>query len=179
MLGPIGTCSGYPPLLECLAAALRSAAGKNGPDQRRAVAALMPGHCTCPMCAVHEQAEARAIADVVERLDTGTNGTERLSSLCLPHLTVVTDRLGSPDALRDLLNQQALAMERTAEDMRRFTLKQSAARRQLQSKEEQTACQRGLGLAGRRNVTFAVGQAAEPFSASSGGSQNMEDRGRG
>ncbi|MFU0448692.1 hypothetical protein ACMZZG_24915, partial [Pseudocitrobacter faecalis] len=46
-------------------------------------------------------------------------------------------------------------------DMRRFTLKQSAARRHLQTKEEQAAAQRGLLLlVGRRNANFAVGQVA-------------------
>jgi hypothetical protein len=60
------------------------------------------------------------------------------------------------------LRQQAATLERTAEDMRRFALKQSAARRELQTNEDQTAPQRALTLvAGRRNVNFAAGHASD------------------
>jgi small GTP-binding protein len=158
---PFGTCSGYPPLLERLAESLQIAARPSCGDPRTAVAALLPDHGSCLMCAVRDKAEARAVADVSERLRTGNAVTrEQLSALCLPHLIAVTNLIDDPEILRALLQQQAVTLERTAEDMRRFTLKQSAARRELQTKEDQTAPQRALTLvAGRRNVNFAAGQA--------------------
>lgn len=160
LASPFGTCSGYPPLFERLAERLRGAAQQSCGDTRTAVAALLPDHGSCVMCAVRDKAEARAVADVAERLRTGDRvAREQLSALCLPHLAAVTNLIDDSDVLRALLQQQAVTLERTAEDMRRFTLKQSAARRQLQSKEDQTASQRALTLvAGRRNVNFAAGQ---------------------
>lgn len=159
LASPFGTCSGYPPLLERLASSLRCIAQTSTTDVVSVIAALLPHHETCPMCAVRDQAEARAIADVAERLRTGAAERTRLSALCLPHLVAIARALDDAEAMRPLLQQQALTLERTAEDMRRFTLKQSAARRQLQTKEEQTAAARALALvAGRRNVNFAAGQ---------------------
>jgi hypothetical protein len=159
---PFGTCSGYPPLLERLAESLQIAALPSCGDPRTAVAALLPDHGSCPMCAVRDKAEARAVAAVSERLRTGNVVMrEQLSTLCLPHLAAVTNLIDDPEVLRALVRQQAATLERTAEDMRRFTLKQSAARRELQTKEDQTAPQRALTLvAGRRNVNFAAGQAS-------------------
>lgn len=157
---PFGTCSGYPPLLERLAASFRSAATAGGPDPRSVINDSLPTHDKCLLCALREKAEALAVMDVADRLSSNTTAAiENVSALCLPHLAAIAEALHDPDILRALINIHALTLERTAEDMRRFTLKQSAARRQLQSKEEQTAAQRGLSLlAGRRNANFAAGQ---------------------
>jgi hypothetical protein len=132
-------------------------------DPQMAVAALLPDHGSCLMCAVRDEAEARAVADVSERLRTGDAvRRKQMSALCLPHLVAVTNLVDDREILRALLQQQAATLERTAEDMRRFALKQSAARRELQTKEDQTAPQRALTLvAGRRNVNFAAGHASD------------------
>jgi small GTP-binding protein len=160
LASPFGTCSGYPPLLERTAASLRSGALAGETEMRSAVEALLPSRGACPMCAMSDKAELRAVADVSDRLRSAdVTSTQTLSALCLPHLAAVANSIDNPDVLRALLNQQALTLERTAEDMRRFTLKQSATRRQLQTKEEQSASLRALALvAGRRNVNFAAGQ---------------------
>jgi GTP-binding protein EngB required for normal cell division len=162
LASPFGTCSGYPPLLERLASALRRAVHATDADMVNTLGDLLARHETCPMCNVRDQAEARAIADVAERVRLGAAERERLSALCLPHLRAVARAADHAESVRLLLQQQALALERTAEDMRRFTLKQSAARRHLQTKEEQTASARALTLvAGRRNVNFAAGHSVE------------------
>jgi small GTP-binding protein len=160
---PFGTCSGYPPLLERMAKLLQIAALPSCGDPQMAVAALLPDHGSCLMCAVRDEAEARAVADVSERLRTGDAvRRKQMSALCLPHLVAVTNLVDDREILRALLQQQAATLERTAEDMRRFALKQSAARRELQTKEDQTAPQRALTLvAGRRNVNFAAGHASD------------------
>ncbi len=161
---PIGTCSGYPPLLERLTASFRSAANAGGGDLRSVIAQSLPTHDKCFLCAVRDKTEALAVSDLADRLRRNTTAVlEKLSPLCLLHLSALAESLDNPDVLRVLLNQHALILERTAEDMRRFTLKQSAARRQLQTNEEQTAAQRGLALlTGRRNADFAAGQGAGP-----------------
>jgi hypothetical protein len=86
---------------------------------------------------------------------------DELSALCLPHLAALAEIVDDSEITRALANHHASTYERVAEDMRRFTLKQDAARRQLETEEENTAAQRGLLLvAGRRNANFAVGHAS-------------------
>lgn len=159
---PFGTCSGYPPLLERLAASLRNAAKDRGLDPRSVIADSLPNHDKCLLCAQRDKAETLTVSDLADRLRSDTAKTlEKLSALCLPHLSAIAEPLKDAEILRSLLDRHAVVLERTAEDMRRFTLKQSAARRHLQTKEEQAAAQRGLLLlVGRRNANFAVGQVA-------------------
>jgi len=163
---PFGTCSGYPPLLERLAASFRKAAREPVPDPRSVIPASLPTHDKCLLCAQRDKAETLGVSDLADRLRSNTTtALQKLSALCLPHLAAITESLNEPEILRSLLDLQAMVLERTAEDMRRFTLKQSAARRQLQTKEEQAAAQRGLMLlVGRRNANFAVGQVPTPAS---------------
>ncbi|WP_373852183.1 dynamin family protein [Bradyrhizobium sp.] len=159
---PFGTCSGYPPLLERVAALFRNAAKERVPDPRSVIVASLPAHDKCLLCAQRDKAETLAVSDVADRLrNNTTTALEKLSALCLPHLAMIADSLNDPKILHSLLDLHATVLERTAEDMRRFTLKQSAARRHLQTKEEQAAAQRGLLLlVGRRNANFSVGQIA-------------------
>lgn len=159
MASSFGICSGYSPLLERLATSLRAATRGEAAEMRVAIHALLPTHDNCPLCAARDEAESVAVRDVVDRLRGGGQGLEKLSALCLPHLAATADALDDPEIVRRLVEQQALALERTAEDMHRFMLKHSAMRRQLESREEETAATRGLALlAGRCNANFAVGQ---------------------
>ena len=162
LASPFGTCSGYPPLLERLAEALGAAAAHTERDPKSAIDALLPTEDKCILCAIRAEAEALALAQLSDSVrKDGAGDLSELSALCLPHLAALANVVGDPEIIRALASHHALTYERTAEDMRRFTLKQSAARRQLESKEEETAAQRGLMLlAGRRNVNFAVGHVA-------------------
>lgn len=159
---PLATCSGYPSLLERFATSLRTTESATHSELYARISALLPSYDTCPACAVRTKAEKNAISNLAERLNAGGAASlEKLSALCLPHLAAVAQALENPETIRALFEQHAQTFERTAEDMRRFTLKQSAARRRLLTQEEETAAQRGLSLvAGRRNVNFAVGQPA-------------------
>ena len=162
LASPFGTCSGYPPLLERLAEALRAAAAHTERDPKSAINALLPTEDKCTLCAIRAEAEALALVQLSNSVrKDGAEDLSELSALCLPHLAALANVVGDPAIIRALATHHALTYERTAEDMRRFALKHSAARRQLESKEEETAAQRGLMLlAGRRNVNFAVGRHA-------------------
>lgn len=157
-----GTCSGYPPLLERLAALFRNAAKDHVADPLSLITGSLPTHRKCLLCEQRDKAEMSAVSDLAERLASSTTATlEKLSALCLPHLAAIATSLNDTEIILSLLHRQAAVLERTAEDMRRFTLKQSAARRHLQTKEEQAAAQRGLLLlVGRRTANFAVAQGA-------------------
>lgn len=159
---PHGTSTGFPPLLERLAASLHAVGASCQPEPASAVKALLPTHDNCVVCAARDQAEALALRDLSNRLrrDVKT-ALDELSALCLPHLAALAEIVDDSEITRALANHHASTYERVAEDMRRFTLKQDAARRQLETEEENTAAQRGLLLvAGRRNANFAVGHAS-------------------
>ena len=160
---PHGTSSGYPWLLERLAASLRAVGASSESEPGSAVRALLSTHDDCVVCAVRDEAETVALRGLSNRLHKDVKAAlEALSALCLPHLAAFAEVVDDPEIARALAGQQASTYERVAEDMRRFTLKQDAARRQLETKEEEAAAERGLLLvAGRRNANFAVGQAVD------------------
>jgi small GTP-binding protein len=159
LASPYGTCTGYPPLLERLAVALRAAAASSQGDLQTSIEDLLPTHAKCVVCALRDEAEARALAELADRLRRDvTNTLEKLSALCLPHLAALAKAVDQIDIVRALAEHHAATFERVAEDMRRFTLKHSAARRQLETKEDETSAQRALLLlVGHHNVNFAVG----------------------
>lgn len=177
---PFGTCSGYPPLLERIAASFRSGARDRTADPLSLIAGSLPTHHTCRLCEQRDRAETLAVSDLVDRLQSSATTTfEKLSALCLPHLAIVAASLNDAKIIRPLLERQAAVLERTAEDMRRFTLKQSAAQRHLETKEEQAAAQRGLLLlVGQRNANFAVAQnkSSPPMFPHLAVSRNQRDR---
>ena len=153
---PFGTSSGYPSLLERTASLLRTAA-ESGSDFQPLIDALMPTGARCVVCELRDRAENLALDEAAARLreDLSTN-LEKLSALCLPHLAALARAAENSKIASALFRHHALTFERVAEDMRRLTLKQSATRRYLETKEEETAAYRGLMLlAGRRNVTFS------------------------
>lgn len=159
LTSPYGTCKGYPPLLERLADALRAATAHG--DLQSNIEDLLPTHDKCVLCALRDKAETQALTALVDRLRQNEAKTlAELSALCLPHMAALAKAVDQPSIVRALADHHASTFERIAEDMRRFTLKHSAARRHLESKEEESAAQRALLLvAGHRNVNFAAGTA--------------------
>lgn len=124
---PREVCIGFAPVLDASAVILRAMAD-------RAADAVLPAP-DCPVCGhVHTIAEA-AFAEVL--LDPE-------AAICLPHLDVLAGRLNGQPALTDLLRRQAAILERRADDMRRFALKQDAGLRDRISEEEQRAAAAGL-----------------------------------
>lgn len=161
LASPAGTCAGFPPLLERFAASLKEISAQSGPSS--AFEDILATHGTCAVCKLRDRTEAHAISELADRLGQNVAVTlEKLSALCLPHLAALSKVVGEPRIVRALADYYASTLERVAEDMRRYTLKHAAARRYLETKEEQAAAQRALLLvAGRCNVNFAVG--ALPF----------------
>ncbi len=155
---PYGTCAGYPPLLDRLAEELRAAARAQS-NTRSKIENLLPTHDDCVLCEVRDQAEAKAVAALADRLRRGRSDTlGELSAVCLPHMAALAAVIDDAAVIRSLAEHQASLLERVSEDMRRFTLKHDAVKRYLETKEEGAAAQRALLLVvGRRNVNFAVG----------------------
>jgi GTP-binding protein EngB required for normal cell division len=156
---PYGTCSGYPPLLERIAEMLHRLAGPDPGDVRIGIEDLLPTTDNCIMCVQRDKAEAQTLSYLADNLRNDLpSALKGLSALCLPHLAALEKTTNRPDIIRALIGHQASTFERVAEDMRRFTLKHSAARRHLESKEEETAARRALLLVtGSRNANFSTG----------------------
>ena len=154
---PQGTCSGYPALLNHLAASLAEAATSDvTPEAAQAkIGALLATAVSCPLCRVRTKSEAEAIAALTHRLTGGT--TQRLSSLsavCLIHLRLLAVGLSDPDIIKQLLEREAVLLHRIAEDMQRYSLKHDALRRHLASEEERDAALKALlSLVGHRSVS--------------------------
>lgn len=107
----------------------------------------------CPLCLSAAHAEMQAISSLVRDLSRG-NGVapERLSLICLPHLARALPALREEGVARSLLGQQSAALDRLAEDVRRYATKYDALRRYLASEEERDAAETALTvLAGLPN----------------------------
>lgn len=159
-----GTCAGYPPLLDRLAAELSAlASGILAGEIRTQAHKLLPGEEDCALCVARNTAEAHVIEAIVKRLEPATpNGLKEVSVICLPHLATLVSSLRDGALARALLQRQADIVQRLSEDMRRYAVKHDRRRRHLANKEEATVAARGLLLlAGRRQVNFMPRVAAK------------------
>ena len=154
-----GICTGYPALLDRLAACLRDAAkaqAQRGALSRK-IQALLPTEDGCVLCGVRGEAESEAISAIASRLaKEETRTLNSLSAICLPHFSMLSATVEDAKLICKLMERQATILERLSEDMARYALKHDAVRRYLASDEEETAAQRALLLvAGHRNVHAA------------------------
>jgi hypothetical protein len=151
LAAPREVCTGFASVVEAQAARLRAIAegGNQGGRACEAVERILPDGRFCPVCQAAGTAEAQATVQVAARIRSGAAVPDGVSALCLPHLGPILASLGDAPAVGNLLRRQASLLDRLAEDMRRFALKQDAARRGAASKEELGAPKRGtLVLAG-------------------------------
>jgi GTP-binding protein EngB required for normal cell division len=163
---PLGTCTGFPALLDRRAAELRDLAGADPSSLAASLAAHEAGRTDCAMCAVRGKAEVDAIGALANRLSAGTSALAELSAVCLPHLAMLISGIPDPGLARALIERQIAMLERVSEDMQRYALKRDAVRRQLLTEEETEAARRALLLlVGRRTLGNAAPQAASPAGA--------------
>jgi hypothetical protein len=121
---------------------------------------VMPGREGCPACAVEADTVREATRALAGALAAEPDHVASLSAVCLPHLACVAAELGEADVLRDVLRREAQVLERLAETMLRFAVKQDASRRGDMSHEETTASRDALGvLTGHPNADFAAARA--------------------
>lgn len=154
---PNGICGGHAPLLHRIARRLHDAAMTESNSISSSIRRLLTTEQRCPLCEVRFESERTAIANIAAELGKdGPRAVNELSAICLPHLVVLLDSLEDKEIRRKLVERHAILLERLSEDMKRYSLKHDAARRQLASHEENVAAKRGLLLlAGYRNVNFA------------------------
>lgn len=154
---PYAICTAYPDLLNDLARRLRTAARSRQACER--ISSELTTARGCILCDKRSNAEAAAVSALAARLSKeSVLAMKSLSAICMPHLAMLLDALSAlPALVKELIGREAMLLDRVAEDMRRFTLKQDATRRYLGNQEEESAAQRGLLLvAGHRNATARV-----------------------
>ncbi len=99
----------------------------------------------CRACREQRVTEERAIQKLLD--DFGTNPEISSGSppvLCLPHLSLLLERLSDFSLAKRLIAFESALLERLAENMERYALKHDALRRYLQSKDEEVAYHRAL-----------------------------------
>lgn len=129
---PREICTGFAPVLDARATILRAMADPASD------AALHPTDCT--VCRQGRAVEEASLAEI----GTALRAMDPAATVCLPHLDALARRLQAQPGMADLLRHQARVLERRADDMRRFALKQDAGLRDRISDEERQAAGRGL-----------------------------------
>ncbi|HZV21357.1 MAG TPA: dynamin family protein [Hyphomicrobiales bacterium] len=153
---PQGLSSGFPPLLESLAAQLREIANEGGEARNVSikVRAIAYSQASCLVCHHRAATEKETLLGLAAGLnENGSPGA--LPTLCMPHFTMLLPAIDDIKIIRQLTLRQAEVIERLAEDMRRYALKHDAVRRFLASAEETAAAAQALKLfAGHRQLGF-------------------------
>jgi small GTP-binding protein len=158
---PYGTCAGYAPLLDRLAAQLRDVASSALVKEMRArITSLIPSEKDCTLCNVRHSAEREAIEATASRLEEHrVRALNGLSAICIPHFAMLISTVRDGALVRLLLEREATLLQRFSEDMKRYAIKHDGVRRYLASQEETTAAARGLLLVtGRQQVNFVPRQ---------------------
>jgi small GTP-binding protein len=154
---PYGVCASYPELAHRMASELQRLARdflqQNGATSDT-LRGLLSTARTCSVCEVRIAAEKRAVDEISILATRATpSKEEKVAMLCLPHLVMVADGLGTGEAAQRLLQAHSVLLERTAEDLQRYAVKYDGLRRYLTSEEERQAAQLALLLlAGHRSV---------------------------
>ena len=142
---PREICMAFAEILEAQAASLRMVAHRK-PGAALACEAVQqrpPNALHCPVCDIALASQSASVAALAAHLDASPVIPPRFPAICLPHLGPLLAALNGP-AMRNALRQrEADLLDRFADDMRRFALKQDAARRWALNQEELTATQRG------------------------------------
>jgi small GTP-binding protein len=154
---PHGVCTAYPALLNRFADKLRGVAQSQATAE--GLERALP-QSRCPGCEVRWSAEDKAVQHLLSRrAKAGSPDRMLLSALCLPHLRLVLESARDEALSRYLLEREADFLERTAEDMQRYTIRHDALRRRLTSAEERNSHLQALQmLVGHRgvNAVFTV-----------------------
>jgi GTP-binding protein EngB required for normal cell division len=139
---PQGICFAYAPLLSALSKQLEEirTSHHSAWSSKTSVLQMRPDRDSCPACRIVRGVEET----VANKLIGSLSSAGRVQRpLCLPHLALLLGKAPN-EAVDSLLQEQAELIERTAEDMRAYSLKHNAIRRALLTEEEQSAAVRGL-----------------------------------
>jgi GTPase Era involved in 16S rRNA processing len=151
MTSPQGICRAYPGLLTSLSQRLskRAQPGSGADDLEAMLRRILRQAEDCPACSVVAAVEREVAAAMVSRYSHATIVPVELPVLCLAHLHTALAASPHDDLACALTQRTAQALERSADNMRRYALKHDAIRRDLVSHEERIAYLLGLARVAR------------------------------
>jgi small GTP-binding protein len=156
-----GIALAYPAVLRPISTALAECATPDATVDavRERLGDLEPSESRCLACAVGIRAEADALVTLIARATVaGDDTAARLPAFCLPHVRAALGAVRDSALARALVEREAQVLQRLAEDLQRFALRQDALQRQLVSAEEERAPRQALAvLAGEKHNVFATG----------------------
>ena len=150
---------GFAPLVERIAAALRSAADMPAADVTRTLGAALADESGCLACSQMREVESVEVGRLLEAVSSEgqENASRTAFGLCLPHLRSVLAKCGEQPATDVLVRQQISKLESLSDNMRGFSLKREAGRRGLVNSGEDDAWVEALRrIAGLRNTRISV-----------------------
>lgn len=149
---PQGVSTGYALTLEVMGQRLRSIAGSSSPPgSSDEVDHALPDTNRCPACGVLRNAQSDFVGAQARSVRNGSR-----PSLCLSHMNLVLKAIDDIAIERELLLERAAVLDRLAEDMRLFALKNDALRHHLKVADEVNAYRRALQqLVGEKNLAVA------------------------
>ncbi len=136
---PREICVAFAPVLDKQAQALRALAAGD-PIARDAPEPA--GRCL--VCEIADGVAARSLEDLLAHARMKRAPQTLYATCCQPHLRRLAAGLADDPVLRSILTEQASILERRADDMRRFALKQDASLRDLISDEERRSAKSGI-----------------------------------
>ena len=140
---PREVCVGLAPALDAQADRLLRLAERAEAGQLDA-AAPDAGNPGCMLCDVAERMTGAVLDELVLAFDACGASAPEGPTLCLPHLARLLPRLHGHPVVPNLLSRQARILQRRADDMRRFALKQDASLRDQITAEENRAADHGI-----------------------------------
>jgi ribosome biogenesis GTPase A len=162
LASPQGICGAYPQILYRFSEDLRDLAEGRAPKHTNGGVAgpPLPADQTCPACRRATEAEGNAVREVVEGLETSSDGKGKADKrLCLTHLEDVLLALHNSSAGKVLLERESETLRRVAENLQRYALKHEGRRSDLITEEEWQAPKQALTLlVGHRNVQPRFGR---------------------
>jgi len=151
MTSPQGICRAYPALLTSLSQSLWRCveSGCGTDDLEVMLRRILRQAENCPACGIVEAAEREAASDVIRRYSDRGFTSAGLPVLCVAHLRKALAARPEDALARALSERTAKALNRSAENMRRYGLKHDAIRRNLVTHEERIAWILGLARVAR------------------------------
>jgi len=149
---PVGISVGYALLIEHILSDMQAAM-----DAMPSAQVSFPGTVHCPACQFLAEMETRQIQNIVELLQSPEQQDQytRSGGLCLPHMSLVLQKISDANLSRMILETQIHRFEELSEDLRSFLLKRTAIQRGLLNTEEQSAWIRALvKMVGDRMVYY-------------------------
>jgi hypothetical protein len=156
LTSPLGVSRAYPAMLKARAAELShlSRAAETIEELSSGLYDSSSLRPVCSVCAIGSDARDGAIAEMLSGL--AANASQDRPSLCLPHLQPALRRCADLKSGQELVDECVRALDRVADDMRRYALKRDAIRRNLTTSDERDAHKVGLSkLAGHRRLALA------------------------